>query len=126
MVEPVRTTQSTARGTAIVVAITLVILNVAFFALSEIWLRDAISERSGSNDLLMGGIARQNAELAASSARIAFAILSALLAAASFLASLAPRRIGHSLGLLAGTMGLIASFFALTGGSAKILGATLG
>jgi hypothetical protein len=86
----------------------VVVLNVAFFFLSDLYY-----DRPNP---IATPIMR---------ARATFAALTAILAAASFTASLAPRLIGHSLAAVLGAASIVAGIGAFSQGMPMVLGATL-
>jgi len=99
---------------AIVVAITLVLLNVAFYLLSASYY--------GGQKLT----AFQEAQVAVrSSVRIAFAIFTMLVGVASIIAAAAPRLVGHVIAAVIGVISIIASLFAFARGMTPVLPFTL-
>jgi hypothetical protein len=106
MAEVVPTTRTQAMRLAIVITGSLVSFNSLFYLLSKLWFED-----HHDSDLAM--------------IRVAFLILTALVAGASFGAALAPRAIGHLLSLATGVAALVGGIAALTNGLPGVMGVTL-
>lgn len=98
---------------AIVVAIALVLLNVAFYLLSDSYFG---GKHPLDNDLDI---------LARGRVRIAFAFFTMLVGAASIVASISPRLIGHAIAAVMGVLSIVASLFAFARGMTPVLPFTL-
>lgn len=101
-VPPAPTTREVAKRTAIVIASTAAAINVAFIFLSSMYF--------GSHKIYTPGVGEFVDTAGLGKARMAFGILSALVAVAAFGASLAPRLIGHALVVALGIAALIAGY----------------
>jgi hypothetical protein len=102
----VPTTQKQAMRMAIGLSTTLLIANAAFFFLSGLWFDD-----------------HKDADLTL--IRLAFGALTFLVCAASFGAALAPRAIGHLIGLITGLTAFVGGIAALAQGMPYVMGVTL-
>lgn len=102
------------RQVAIVVAISLVLLNVAFFLLSATYFGD---KKTHDEQL--------RAAIAMSSARIWFAVFTAFVGGASIVASAAPRLVGHVIAAAMGVLSIVAGFAAFARGMTPVLPFTL-
>jgi len=107
MVDVVPTTRAQAMRIAAVITGTLVAFNTMFYFVSNLWFE--------------GG--HQTADLA--SIRVAFGLLTLIVAIASFGAALAPRIIGHALAFLLAAASLVAGCAALAKGLPYVMGGTL-
>src|SRR4249920_1451697 len=94
----ITTTRAQAMRIAAVITGTLISFNTMFFFLSNVWFED------GHNTADLGAI------------RVAFLVLTVIVAGASFGAALAPRIIGHGLGFALGAASFVAGIAALDKG----------
>lgn len=88
MTEPVMTTRKQAMQIAALIAGALVTFNTGFYLLSDLYFGEVTAD--------IGAV------------RGAFAILTAVVAAASFAAALAPRLIGHGIAIVLGLLSIVA------------------
>ncbi len=101
-VPPQPTTREVATRTAVVIAGTALAFNAAFYFLSQLYF--------DSHKISTPGVGELVDTTALGHARTAFGILSLLVAASAFAASLAPRIIGHALCVLLGLAALYAGY----------------
>ena len=107
MAEVVKNQREQAMRIAVLISITLVTFNAGFFYLSKLWFEDSkLAYQLGS-------------------VRVAFGVMTAIIAAASFTAALAPRQIGHGLAMVLGLGSIVAGFAALAHGMPGVMGVTL-
>ena len=107
MPEVVTTPRAQATRIAVLIGITLLAFNAMFYFLSQMWFEGSKS----AGDL--------------GTARFAFGVMTAIIAAASFTAALAPRQIGHGLAAVLGLTSIVAGFAALAHGMPGVMGVTL-
>lgn len=100
--QPPPTTRETATRTAIVIGGTALAFNAAFFFLSQLYF--------DSHKIYTPGVGEFLDTTALGKARIAFGILSLLVAVSAYAASLAPRIIGHVLAVVLGIASLFAGY----------------
>lgn len=101
-VPPEPTTREVAKRTAIVIGGTALALNAAFYFLSQLYF--------DSHKIYTPGVGEFIDNTGLGHARTAFGILSLLVAASAFAASLAPRLIGHALVVALGAAALVAGY----------------
>jgi hypothetical protein len=107
MAEVVRTTRSQAMKLAVVIAGGLGSANTAFWFLSALYFGPNVSERG------------------LDTARIAFLVLTLVIAVASFIAALAPRLLGHGIAFGLGAASLVAGVEAIHHDMPAVMGGTL-
>ena len=100
--QPPPTTRETATRTAIVIGGTALLFNAAFYFLSSLYF--------DSHKIYTPGVGEFVDSASLGHARTAFGILSLLVAASAFAASLAPRVIGHALAVALGAAALFAGY----------------
>jgi hypothetical protein len=106
MAEPRKTTSQAAMRIAGSITLTLLIFNAAFYFISNLWFED-----------------HPDSDLAR--IRFAFLALTVIVAAASFGAAIAPRLIGHILGMKVGLWAFVGGIAALASGMTLVMGVTL-
>lgn len=99
-------TPEQARRLAVTLTFSVVLINAAFFFLSQAWGSDRV-------DADLGGI------------RISFGITSTLVGASTYFAMIKPREVGHTLALLVGLTSLAAGIMAFAHDLPNVMGATL-
>jgi hypothetical protein len=110
-------TREIAKRTATVIAGTALVLNTAFYFLSQSYFEShAISLPGGGELVDLKGLG---------AARMAFAIMSLLVAAAAFAASLAPKLIGHAAVVVLGVAALFAAGESITHAMPTVMSAVL-
>lgn len=106
MSEVAKSTQKQHMQTAGVIAVTLVILNIAFFLLSRLYYEDSMA-----GDL--------------ENVRRAFGTTSILIGMLTYVATLAPRLIGHGIAVVLGIISLVSAVMAYTHDLPSVMVATL-
>lgn len=108
MGEVVRTTRSSSLQTAAIVAGSALTLNALFFVMSGMYFGDKPQQAAGIGTV-----------------RVAFAVMSFLIAATSFAAGLAPRLVGHGLATVIGLASMIGGVAGLMSSLPPVLGVAL-
>lgn len=103
--------------TATVIAGTALAFNAAFFFLSDLYFE--------AHKISAPGVGEIVDQAALGSARVAFAVLSLLVAGSAFAASLAPRIIGHALAVMIGIGALIGAYGSLDHHMPTVMSAVL-
>ncbi|MBV8757468.1 MAG: hypothetical protein JO257_09345 [Deltaproteobacteria bacterium] len=116
-VPPTPTTRDIATRTAVVIGGTALAFNAAFYFLSQLYF--------DSHKIYTPGVGEFVDSSALGKARVAFGILSLLVAASAFAASLAPRLIGHALAVTLGLAALFAGYESFDHGLPTVMTAVL-
>jgi hypothetical protein len=111
------TTRQIATRTATVIAGTALAFNAAFYFLSNVYF--------DAHKINVPGVGEFVDTKALGAARVAFAILSLLVAASAFAASLAPRVIGHALALVIAAGALVGAYGSVSHSMPGVMSAVL-
>jgi len=113
MVDPTHTDRKQAMQIAGLVVTACVIVNIAFYFLSNLYFEDRMAQYGAATS---GHI---------NSVRAAFAVFTGSIGLASIIAALAPWSIGHWIAGVAGAMSLLGAYGAISRGMTPVLGAAL-
>lgn len=111
------TTRQIATRTASVIAGTALAFNAAFYFLSDLYY--------AAHKVNVAGVGEVVDDTALGKARIAFVILTLLVAATGFIASLAPRLIGHALAVVIGLGALAGAYGSVSHSMPSVMTAVL-
>jgi hypothetical protein len=111
-------TRRHSKRSAVIVSGALIALNGAFFLLSDLYYQDSLESPDRSGD-------PGNVLMAIGTVRMAFGLMTIALSIGTYLASLAPRLVGHTVAALLGLASLVAGVASFSRGFPGVLSWTL-